>query len=104
MDLENIAQIFKRLSSTRRVKILRILIDAEAPLPSSTIAVVAAMSEAQASYNLVRMMDAGIVERIKSGRWSFYKISPVTLALLQNFWLTSKLSLEISEVENEGGT
>ena len=69
---EKIAVIFSRLSTSRRILILEVLLEAEQPLASSTIAAVTGQTEAACSFNLVRLSEVGLIHAIPSGRWAFY--------------------------------
>jgi len=69
------AKLLGKLSTGRRLHILKVLTEANSMLPVSTIAALAGLTVQQASYNLVELHNYGFITRITSGRWSFYGIN-----------------------------
>ncbi|MEK0324421.1 MAG: metalloregulator ArsR/SmtB family transcription factor [Nitrosopumilus sp.] len=91
---EQVARIFSVLSTNRRCKILRLLIDSEQPVNSSMIANIIGESDATTSFNLTALREAGVIGKVPSGRWAFYFVNPDAITAIANF-------LTVQEPEDE---
>jgi len=86
IDLMLLTKAFNALSTERRLKIMRLLMDSPEPVASSMIAAVAGIAEAPTSYNLTALVKAELVTRIPSGRWVFYTVNHATVKKLGQFF------------------
>jgi DNA-binding transcriptional ArsR family regulator len=86
MQAKALASLLKALSTTRRIQIIRILLDAGEPVAMTTVAALLKLDEGQTSYNLSKLADVGLVLRQQSGRWVFFTINQVTMNEIRKFW------------------
>lgn len=75
IDFDRIATVLKTISTERRLRILRVLLDSKGPMPTTNIAAATGLTEPQTSFNLTAMRVLGIVLRQMTGRWSFYEVN-----------------------------
>lgn len=83
------AIILRAISTSYRLEILRILNDSPEALASSLIASMIGISDGQASANLLKLADSGILMRAASGNNRFYSINRQMLKDL-NEYLTQR--------------
>ncbi len=81
-----LANILKTISTERRLDIIKVLMDSDEALPTTTIAALAGMPMAAASFNLVEMANDGIVLRRPLGRMVFYTVNRSLLEEVQTFF------------------
>ena len=93
IDLHQVAKIFSVLSTERRCKIVRLLIDAQRPIASSVIATVTGETEATTSFNLTALREAKIVTAIRTGRWALYLIDPEVIGVIAEFFTVQETDL-----------
>jgi len=86
LDFPLFTKAFSALSTERRLKIMRLLMDSPEPVASSMIAAVTGVAEAPTSYNLTALVKADLVTRIPSGRWVFYTVNHATVEKLGRFF------------------
>lgn len=65
--------LLKAIATERRIQLIQILCAADGPVPTSTLAALTGMGDAQTSFNLTHLRELGLVIRTTSGRWSFYQ-------------------------------
>lgn len=69
------ATILRAISTAHRLEILHILAKSEEALASSLIASMLGLSDGQASANLLKLADCGILLRAASGNNRFYSLN-----------------------------
>jgi len=79
------ANLARALSSPRRAAIIKLLIESKEMVASSTIASVLGIRDGDASYNLIKLAEVGLVLRQVHGRWVFYAVNRSLLNEVQRF-------------------
>ena len=86
MQAKAMAKLPRVLSTSRRVEILTILLDAETPVASSTVASFLQIKDAHASYNLIKLSEVGLISRTPHGRHVFYSANRRLISEIQAFF------------------
>ena len=72
--INEISQIFGALGDASRLRILRVLLAAGAPLPQGEVAETAGLSQANASKHLLHLARAGLVRRERHGNQMLFSL------------------------------
>ncbi len=76
--ISDVSQIFGSLGDVSRLKILRVLMDAQEPLCQGSIAERTGLSQANTSKHLTLLVGVGLVTRDPSGNLVFFKaVEPI---------------------------
>lgn len=82
VQAEDLAEAFHALGDSYRMAIVHLIaatgqavcaVDVERHLP---------LSQSTVSYHLKTLLDAGVIDRKKRGRWNYYSLNPARLAYL----------------------
>lgn len=73
--IEEAGRIFSALADPSRLKILRLLMAARAPMSQGTLAEEAGLSQANASKHLMCLIQSGLVVRERGGNQAFYHVA-----------------------------
>jgi DNA-binding transcriptional ArsR family regulator len=73
--LDDISRLFATLGDVSRLRILKVLVDAEGPLSQGALAEAAGLSQANASKHLHQLLRVGLVAREPHGNQVFF--SPI---------------------------
>jgi ArsR family transcriptional regulator len=76
VDLE---RLFKALADRNRVRILNLLVSAGEAVCVCALTPTLGLSQATVSYHLKLLVDAGLLERERRGRFAFYRVVPGAL-------------------------
>lgn len=85
-DADGLATVFKALSDPTRVRLLQYLAESEAGtacachLPDAL-----GISQPTLSFHMRKLLDAGLVDRSKRGRWVHWTVRPEALAPVRSF-------------------
>ena len=72
-------RLFKALADRHRVKILNLLAGADGPVCVCTLMPALGLAQPTVSYHLKLLLDAGLLERERRGRFAYYGITPGAL-------------------------
>jgi ArsR family transcriptional regulator len=75
-------ELFKALADRHRVRIVNMLAGAEEPICVCKLEPALGLSQPAVSYHLKLLVDAGLLERERRGRFSFYSLAPGALERL----------------------
>ncbi|GMQ86112.1 MAG: metalloregulator ArsR/SmtB family transcription factor [Acidimicrobiia bacterium] len=78
----NLSTGFKALGDPNRVAVVHLLSAAPGPVCLVDIERHLPLSQSTVSYHLKTLVDAGVLDRERRGRWSYYTIRPERLAEL----------------------
>ena len=73
--INEVSRIFRALGDEPRLRLLRILLEADHPLSQKTLAEAAGLSKANTSKHLVHLTNCGLVTRVPQGKLVLF--SPV---------------------------
>jgi ArsR family transcriptional regulator len=76
---DDLAAGFKALGDPHRVAVLHMLAGAAGPVCVVDIERHLPLSQSTVSYHLKTLLDAGVLDRERRGRWSYYTIRPERL-------------------------
>jgi ArsR family transcriptional regulator len=76
---DDLATGFKALGDPHRVAVIHMLAGAPGPACVVDIERHLPLSQSTVSYHLKTLLDAGVIERERRGRWSYYTIRPERL-------------------------
>lgn len=79
---ENLAAGFKALGDPHRVAVIHLLSAAPGPVCVVDIESHLPLSQSTVSYHLKTLVDAGVLDRERRGRWSYYTIQSERLTEL----------------------
>lgn len=79
---EDLATGFKALGDPHRVAVIHLLTGAGEPICVVDIERHLPLSQSTVSYHLKTLLDAGVIQREKRGKWSYYTVQPARLAEL----------------------
>ena len=74
--------LFKVLADRHRLRIVNMLAGDEAPICNCKLEPALGLSQPAVSYHLKLLVDAGLIERERRGRFSFYSLAPGALERL----------------------
>lgn len=80
---EDLAVGFKALGDPHRVAMVDLLLRAAEPVCVVDIERHLPLAQSTVSYHLKFLVDAGILDRERRGRWMYYTVKPERLELLQ---------------------
>jgi ArsR family transcriptional regulator len=75
-------ELFKVLADRHRVQIVNMLAAAEEPICNCRLEPALGLSQPAVSYHLKLLMETGLLERERRGRFSFYSLAPGALERL----------------------
>ena len=81
---EDVALGFKALGDPYRVAIIHLLSAATGPVCLVDIERHLPLAQSTVSYHLKTLVDAGVLDRERSGRWSYYTVLPERLDMLKS--------------------
>jgi ArsR family transcriptional regulator len=76
---DDLAAGFKALGDPHRVAVIHMLAGAPGPVCVVDIERHLPLSQSTVSYHLKTLLDAGVIDRERRGRWSYYTIRPERL-------------------------
>jgi ArsR family transcriptional regulator len=76
---DDLAAGFKALGDPHRVAVIHMLAGAAGPVCVVDIERHLPLSQSTVSYHLKTLLDAGVIDRERRGRWSYYTIRPERL-------------------------
>ena len=76
---DNLATGFKALGDPHRMAVIHMLACAAGPVCVVDIERHLPLSQSTVSYHLKTLLDAGVIDRERRGRWSYYTIRPQRL-------------------------
>lgn len=76
---DDLATGFKALGDPHRVAVIHMLAGAAGPVCVVDIERHLPLSQSTVSYHLKTLLDAGVIDRERRGRWSYYTIRPERL-------------------------
>lgn len=79
---EDLAAGLKSLGDPYRVAIVHLLSAATGPVCVVDIERHLPLAQSTVSYHLKRLVDAGVLDRERTGRWSYYTVRPARLDIL----------------------
>lgn len=81
-NADDLAAGFKALGDPHRVTVVDLLIRAGEPVCVVDIERHVPLAQSTVSYHLKALVDAGVLDRERRGRWSYYTVRPDRLAEL----------------------
>lgn len=72
-------RLFKALADRHRVRILNLLVGADDAVCVCKLEDALALAQPTVSYHLKLLLDAGLVERERRGRFGYYRLAPAAL-------------------------
>ena len=75
-------RVFKALADRHRVRILNLLAEADDAVCVCALTPALELSQPAVSYHLKVLVEAGVLERERRGRFSFYRLAPRVLERL----------------------
>lgn len=80
---EDLAVGFKALGDPHRVAMVDLLLQADEPVCVVDIERHVPLAQSTVSYHLKFLVDAGVLERERRGRWMYYQVKPECLERLE---------------------
>jgi ArsR family transcriptional regulator, arsenate/arsenite/antimonite-responsive transcriptional repressor len=78
-DAVELERLFKVLADRHRVRILNLLASADEAVCVCTLTPSLGLAQATVSYHLKLLVEAGLLERERRGRFAFYRVVPGVL-------------------------
>jgi ArsR family transcriptional regulator len=78
-EAAELEQLFKALADRNRVKILNLLVQAEAPVCVCDFVPPLGLKQPTVSYHLKLLVDAGLLTREPRGTYAYYSLAPGAL-------------------------
>ena len=78
-DAVDLERLFKALADRNRVRILNLLVPAGEAVCVCALTPTLGLSQATVSYHLKLLVEAGLLERERRGRFAFYRVVPGAL-------------------------
>lgn len=82
--VEDLAVGFKALGDPHRVVVIDLLLRAGEPVCVVDIERHLSLAQSTVSYHLKFLVDAGVLDRERRGRWMYYTVRPLRLGQLQS--------------------
>ncbi len=86
MQDKALANLMGAIANTRRVAILRLLLNTKEPLTMTFIAAHLGIQDGPTSYNLQKLVEVGLVSRTPSGKYAFFQINRTVMREIIRFW------------------
>lgn len=80
----DVATAFKALGDTHRVRVVDLLVRAGEPVCVVDIERHLPLAQSTVSYHLKALVDAGLLDRERRGRWMYYSVRPERLRELRD--------------------
>jgi ArsR family transcriptional regulator len=87
-------RLFKALADRHRVRILNLLSSADDSVCVCTLTPTLGLAQATVSYHLKLLVEAGLLERERRGRFAFYRVVPGVLDRVADLVRGSTLEVE----------
>ena len=78
-EAEATAELFKALADPARVRIVNLLATSGEPVCVCNLTSPLRLSQPTVSHHVKRLLDAGLLEREKRGKWAYFSLKPAAL-------------------------